>query len=546
MNSRALVLARASVMLIATVSFVHGDALAAPANQRRVAVTKALQLYGWSVPICVWPRRQSARPYCFTVQRLIQRYPFYGRYISEYVTEAAVAWEAANGPVGSSPGRILDKLVGSGIAIGCVPKGQNAGVITMGQAQGAGAPVLPGSSGQQSVCDTNVSGTTPGLDVTFGLLVGAAPTTPIVSLSSEGQALYQGFYDECVSRASTNPGSTMTQGTASTESEEEKKKREDADQKKKDADKAAKEAEERQKAADEALAKQQAADKKVQDLQAANAPSADIQAAIADAVQAAADAQDAQVKADTAKAAAANAKAASDQAQAALSDFYAQQTFDQSQDQIGNKFASTVLPALAAAGLSSLTSGGVLSPLDAGVLAGVVLGAGAEAAGGYAGALWGRYNSCADESCAMSCKAKARAQAVRAELNSYKRTPCNLNVTPLPDDDKCYDSPGGIFNPPQVTLAQVIAWMCDEKAKVDAVCKQLPPARGGMSFDPCQGPLVMCSPDGGGGSPGSGAPGGRGGVGPRPLPAKSAFLPKNNRGGDGDMWRVTATRPGGR
>ena len=105
----------------------------------------------------------------------------------------------------------------------------------------------------------------------------------------------------------------------------------------------------------------------------------------------------------------------------------------------------------------------------------------------------------------QSCESEARIKAMRDELYQYKKWVCNMDATPMPDDDRCYDNPGGIFAVPEVTLVQVVALACKEMEKVsDKRCDRILPEQVKKSFDPCKGPLVMCAPEESGGLPSSG------------------------------------------
>jgi hypothetical protein len=460
-----------------------------PANPH---VYAALQQYGWAVPICVWPILEWRKPFCVPVSRLLKTHPFFAPYISEVVYAAADAGYRANRMTERVPEQVIQKLIDAGVSMGCVPNGKNRGAITMGNIQTGGALGATSVDRLKNACDKNIADLSPGIEVTFGSLVGAAPSTPILSLSGNEQGSYQSYYADCKAREAMNPHRKASDA-ASDEAKkkaEEKKKLDAAQKAREEAAKKAAEAADAQKKADDAKRAQDQADQIAQ--QAQNDPAAtpaDKQKAIADAVAAARVAQDAQVAADAAAQASRDANAASAQATKDLKDFIAD---NDRQDAIDDAVAtffqqSRGAVAVLALGLATGNLGGT------GTASGALLGAAAALGGSVLGAYSGQ--DCLDENCAMSCEARARVQAIRDEIASYKKETCNLDVTPKPNDPPCYDTAGGLLMIPPVSAAALLEVTCKQHL-IDGDCrKMLPGFFTGDVIDPCQGPLVMCAPE---------------------------------------------------
>jgi len=221
---RTLMRITLTFVLALIVSLTAPVQLSALDKKDKAAIKRALQLYGWSLPLCAHPIDSQVKPYCFTIAKLIQRYPFHSRYISEAIYSITERRFAVRGLPTRLPERIIEILTEHGTVAGCIPKGKNRGPITLGQ-----LPTSTSSSlrldQMMSACDSDVSKLMPGMNFTLGVLVGGAPdTAPLFSLDPTTQASYQNYLERCKSQTASNPRSTVAQGNAPAETEEEKKR----------------------------------------------------------------------------------------------------------------------------------------------------------------------------------------------------------------------------------------------------------------------------------------------------------------------------------
>lgn len=519
----------------------------APLTQdQETALKKALQKYGWSIPVCTWPIRPDVKPSCVTVAQLTQKYPFHTAYISETIYSIAKKEFTAakkefitSGFTNRPAEQVIQKLLDQGVAAGCVPKGRNRGAITLGQ-----VPTTPSNRLDQmkAGCDTNLANSVQGIDLTFGVLVGSASDTPsYLSLNPADLATYQQYVDECKSKPRTNQRGAVAEGgdNSSLTAEEQakaaaaKKAREEAaaaaqvaadartaaKKKKDDAAVAAQAAQVAAAKAKEAFAK--AYDPSVSDaapLLAAAAKLADAAiAAQAKSDQADKEAAAAQAKSDQADKDAAAAQAKSVQAD---KDLAIQRAKDDSNRDLLHIALKHLEPAYELVDWYFKRQRAI-ERIESG-------------------------NECDMEGsgCGMTCEEKAKARIARDTLLKDKNKPkCNFDINPLPDDDRCYDSPGGVFRPSQATLAHALEGYCKMIQGIDGTCDdRFPGFFSGRQFDPCHGPLVMCAPDQ---SSSARDTGGRATSKPRPnnLEIKSVPLPAQYRGTDPGMWRTSGEPP---
>jgi hypothetical protein len=416
----------------------------------------------------------------------------------------------AENPAGpKTPESIMQKITGRGAIAGCVQKGSNKGVVSLGVTKPASLDVA------RDVCES-LATTESREGLAFGALVGSSPNTPIVSLSGKGQALYQNFYEQCKQRQTTG----AAQQKVAEGQEAKKKKVADAQTKAQkaaeDAAKKQKEADAAKQKADEALkAEKDAAQKAQETYNDPNATDAEKAKAGNDVVKATNDRQAAEAEATQKQA---DANAAKSDAEAARQDVIEAQK-DLDFDKAMGDIADTELPKLAAAALSP-------SPLGKGMAL-------ASFGGAVFGALSGRYGfECMEGECgSSSCEADAMTRAWEAEAQSYKsQATCNFGATPLPDQDRCYDKAGGLFDVPEVTLVDKLAYACKTIQKLsDTHCdKIMPPSIWKvLTSDPCNSPVAMCAPET---------------SGSRQNP--STPIPNPGGGGNPTMWTSCTQPPG--
>lgn len=447
----------------------------------------ALSQYGWALPVCFTSSRAAKRKsFCVSTGTLLRTFPLQAGEIS-----LAIARKVYDAMPSPRPGRssleIVEELNARGIELDCVFSGKTrtrssfVGVASVGSAF-----KMPNGVSWTDLCDQDNSG---GL---IGTLVGEYPRARAQRLAWENNASYSKYYDECMAmepfrsrQRQISDGGGGNGSGSSTETEDEKKKREAAAEAEKKAEDAKKKAQDAQKAAEDAAKAAEDARKKAAEAQAQaqqvwsdpNSSTADKNSAAQVMLTAAADAAAAQAAADKANANAQAAQAAADSAEeasrVASADYY-----DSSVDAEYGKMVDEIVDDFG----TELTWG-----WDDGLKAGAR----------FMGAWWGTYgpggsrDCMQDMGCGLSCEQQARVRALRDELN--RGSECNTDVLPIPDSiDHCY---GSLELAPQPALVTLLEWSCQQRRKVGVEVCPGPITKGSWSFDPCQGPLVMCAPD---------------------------------------------------
>lgn len=115
-------------------------------------------------------------------------------------------------------------------------------------------------------------------------------------------------------------------------------------------------------------------------------------------------------------------------------------------------------------------------------------------------AFWVHYGSdyCPPDDfvCGQTCEEQARAKALADEFSKYQRSECEPDATPIAEDPDCYKF-GWEDGMPQVTLEAALRWACEQLKKVsDRRCGSGVlhiPDGAEWAFDPCNGPLVLCT-----------------------------------------------------
>ncbi len=508
---------------------------AGPHKLPPVAVQHALQRYGWALPLCVWPNRHGASSrsistgtqplFCVTVAELLKRFPFHRDFIVTRVIDVAAAAYSLDTAGPRTPESVMQKITQMGQVVGCVPKGSNKGAVTLGVTK-------PPDRAAAQACESPFeSRTKPGVNLALGALVGTAPQTPALSLSADGQATYENYYQQCKERQRTGAAQrSVMEGNSPTD------KQKKADKLAKEAEKKAKEAAQKQKEADQAKKEAEAAkqkqaevDKKAQQTWSdPQATPADKQRASQDVIKAGNDAAAAEANANQKQKDADDAKKASDDATKAMKDAQADADYAKAVNDAVTDWAKK------AAGGAPVAAFG---PMGDALLAGWELGAAVEGTARVMGAASGRMGfECDEGGCGYpNCEAEARARAFVDEIMSYKpRFKCNTSATPVPDQDACYDRPGGLFDVPQVTLVEMVKMACKIAQKVsDRQCDRVMPARifKTLFSDPCKSPYGMCAPES---SPRSGG---------APSGNLSNPIPQPSPGADPTMWVTPATGP---
>lgn len=438
---------------------------------QKAALNKAMRMYGWAIPVCVWPIRPDVKPYCYTVAQLIQRFPLHADYLSMYVFNVVESTMAARKLNTLVPEDIIQELNDLTYA-GCVPKGPTRGAITFGEKS------IRDTSGRlnqmKKGCESSQSGG-PGADLAFGVLTGIAPHAPYeVGMNAEDQAAYKKYVEACESARANPQGKVAASAAQEKKEEEAKKAKEEAEKKAKDAADAEKKADADKKEADQ---KQKAADAVAND---PNASQADKDAAQADADKAAGDSQISQDDADRAADDAAMAQGAADQA---ARDVDTQKANDAStRDFIYG--ISVILVGLSGYGITVI-AGGEFALLSTRL---------------YFDREKNKGQECMEENCG-SCADEARTQVIKDNFQRDKSKPqCNLNVMPLPDDDTCYTRPGSFFGVSEIDVVTGLELACKEQEKIGMDCSAVSRKLHRMPdksfvFDPCRGPLVMCAPE---------------------------------------------------
>lgn len=501
----------ALALAFCVMSFSSEAAAAEPSAAQKAALKRALQMYGWALPVCAWPLRTDVRPFCFTVAQLIQRFPLHAQQIAETIQETSERRLESRGITSLAPEQIIEKLLRDGTPVGCVPVGRSRGPITLGRPS---ANKQAGDNRLRTLhtsCESYNPNLTVGRDVTFGLLVGAAPTAPTVSFNSEEQASYQGYVEECRAEQAADPSGKTASSSAAPLTDEEKKKQAEAAQ-------AADTAKQLEQQAEDARKKAEAARKRAEELQVKaqdpNLPAVDRATAQAAADAAAVDAAVAQDAADRAADDAAMAQGDADRAQA---DADRQRDIDAINRDMVYEALDSVLGLFGRQGAAAQWA-----------LKGVKY---------YFDRERTHNRDCIQgEACSMTCEQRARARVVREQLEAAKaRAKCNTTITPLPDDARCYDDPNGMFSPAQVSLAQAIEFACRQGEKIDRTCEdRAPDLFSNERFDPCHGPLVMCAPESA--PPATGRASSVASARLRSSDNKSVALPRRFRGRVPGMW----------
>ena len=520
---------RSFTRLLLLVGSANSASLLADFSAKKLppVVQVTVQQYGWAIPICVWsnktaihPTKKPTRPlYCVTVAELLKKFPYHRTLITTQTAEAVMIAYSAQATLPRTPEALMQQVATKGNVIGCVLKGPNQGFLTLGSTNpqnlmGASITCKRTKSDGNAFSDALV----------FGALVGSTPKTPPGSLSATGQATYEHYYQQCKERqrADTERQSLMSGSSATPEELEAEAMQaaEEAVNKQKEADAARKAADDAQKAKDDAA-------KKAQDVyndpdaSATDMLKAGNESLAADtAWQLAKDsAMQAQVGADASEQAADAARTALHEAERDAD--LRQATGDATKEFLdgvkdGIPFSAALLP---------------LGQYGVAVEAGFLLGLTINWAGGVTGAYAGRYGySCVDESACghQSCHFQARSKALDDEVTKYRSNfTCNTTTTPVPDDDRCYDKPGGIFDLPQTTVLELQRFSCELVQKVsDRTCEDALPREIVQVTRPdlCSSPYAMCDPES------SGGPSQSGGTG------DSKPIPRPFRGEDPTMW----------
>ncbi len=443
-----------------------------PSEEQPVAnsnLTEALQYYGWAIPICVWRIDTNSRAFCVPVSQLIKAFPLHADLITTIIVHAADEAYSELRPPTSDPEEIIGQLLGGGSMVGCVPKGENIGAITLGVIRPKTIDTL---EALRKACATDINSMS--LDeLTFGLIVGAATRTPGVALSAESQATYERVYEECAARPA-RPQDTPMQGGSS--EEDRKKQEEDARKKAEDALTKARAAEAAVKAA---IEKREAAEKAFQEIEGnPNATQEQKDVARQAVLQADNDYRQAVVVAD-------DAAAAADAAKQDLNSTIANNDLLDAIVDAAKEFKDEKIEDIQ----EIFTTG-----RDELVFLSQVLGA-----------LWGRlrqFKDCLDDdpqcSSPLSCEEEAQAAALQEELSKYDRPKCNFAVMPLPDDDRCYEELYGVTEVPETLMVEARKMVCKLLEQVDLSCSSSSSSldlQGLLPIDPCNGPLVMCAPE---------------------------------------------------
>ena len=193
-------------------------------NERKNKVVEALGKYGWAIPFCVWQIDEDSRPYCVTVSRLIKAFPFHTDLITNTVVRLAIKADASDPSSRRAPEQVMEKILRIGLVAGCVPKGQNKGLITLGTVR---PKTLTDGEAIKRECESDITSTQPQRpEQTFGYLVGTASRAPTVSLSADGQATFEYYYEQCQARQNfgIGPQTLMADGGTSNDIKKKEKK----------------------------------------------------------------------------------------------------------------------------------------------------------------------------------------------------------------------------------------------------------------------------------------------------------------------------------
>jgi hypothetical protein len=462
------------------------------AKRPHPALLAAMEKYGWAMPLSIWAERDlrardraAIRPlYSITVSELLRRFPISRDLIGDFIIQAAsdAYGHYPSGP--RDPRSVMEKLSALGVVFACVPKGSRKGVVTLGTT----APSDLKSA--REFCSSATNGAQ-----LIGSLIATASQTPVVSLSAGGQALFEQYYQECKERQ-RGGSKSVAEGDQTPSDKDAKKRVIDAEKKaaeaKAEADKARKDAEQAKKDADAARQAEQQA------IAQANTTNADPQATPqqkADATQAADRATVDRQQAEDREADANDNAAAADQAyrDASKAAVDAQKDYD----------LHTAVADATNDYLNHLKDMGWFWVITEEGTALAALGATTLWASRIAGAYSGRYEKeCMEGECGYgNCESEARSKALLAEARSYKtpRLTCNRTARPGPNDERCYDKPGGLFDVPEVTLVEAIKLACRIRQKVsNEECRDMLPQqifKAAFRRDPCKSPNAMCAPE---------------------------------------------------
>lgn len=542
MREVSVLLSLLTVAAVAGAQTAPADRGSAEASASARFALMAVQKYGWAIPLCLQRTSGDRHQTCVSASRLASVFPFHRRFVYQIVLGAA---EKVSGvkPQGSRPiEAFIQELVDAGLVVGCIAKGPNAGVVTIGPSApqiGVGSIPRGGRAGDPCAALAGGSDPTDAFGVGIGSLVGAFGHSRQASLGADGSATMLGFLADCEQRART-PG--LGRGSAmSGESEDEKVKKAEEEAKKKaeaakkaqeEAQRKRAEAEAAKKAAEEAKRKAEEASKKAADTYADPNATADDklkagQAAVAaqnDYWLAQANANKATADADVADESASDAARVADDAQRAVDQARRDADYGHLVDEATNDL------------LSATTSNVWGQMYQWGRWTSRVLGA-----------WWGTYGygangeSCLVGECAYtSCHTEALVRALQEEMIRQRGgATCNLTVYPNPESaDRCYDRGFGLLGFHEVTLAEAVRASCSLRARVsDMNCNKIRVPefiRQGALGHPCDLPEAICTPE-----QAASRKGPLPGVGPSPLPAPQRSI-------DPMMWgspkRITTER----